>query len=335
MTNAVGPNSPSWQHLYRALLRSSSAAVRFSRPAAKNTRRYLRDDFAAALVTQTVQEKASDGSSQGKGKLRARQAGKQSSLDNVTDREALRRQLAQQTHDTLAFHLSSSLLASSSSRNGGGPARSDQDSPLSSKRASSRLAHRIISNLSSLTYHHLSPHTPMQSRVHLTLRRTIRKPTTRSAISSALSPSSSIDEGEVTVNEAHMKLSFLFPTFKPVRGPANTRMREWDGQDPDRTASEGRLRQMEAELQEVKKALEGGKRLSPKQVEELRGQAEKMKKKIKSAQRALEKAAEEEELKSVPIGLLAELVAKAQDEEGVLLGKERWSKRAKGEFLPP
>lgn len=436
-TKAIG-NSAGWQALYRALLRSSAASVRFCRPAARNTRRYLRDEFASAIPAVST-------SSIGSGPKTRRSGPKQGAVSDVAGGDPVvptqlnksswpQQLLARQTHNTLAFHLAASLLPSSShdARRGFADALADQtpsqhanssasapnktedppshwharqnlgssaldagrgalveqhDGNVGSSRnhpihwqtqptRTSRLAHRVIANLGSLTYHHLSPHTQMQSRAHLKLNRALRKPKKLSTVARVLGRSglatplthqvpneasshaagngSELEhvfgeqESEVVVNEAHMKLGFLMPSVKPVRGPISARLKEWDGQDADKLGSEGGLRQMQADLDTIERLLEdhdgvdvgkGAMQRQPgqmaKQLQQLRDEAVQLKKKIKSASKALAKADAQRQVDQIPIEHLADLVAAAQDAEGILLGKQRWTRRRKNEFLPP
>lgn len=429
-------NTSSWQHLYRALLRSSSASVRFSRPAARNTRRYLRDEFASWLAANQQSEAAAAPRKRGRPKLDRSSPSHGGTIgvaggggddagawrDSTTtaptsSRTASLRQLLQQhTHNTLAFHLSASLLPSAATKRhdtrvsiGSPEIRPSEPSstsdtqvqsppsqpretlgstPVSSLRtqeagitkvgsppptamvgkqptASARLAHRVLSNLSSLTYHHLSPHTQMQSRAHLKDNRALRKPKPLSSLARVLgkldatpaSPEESLSSsgevgledalshtrGETTVlNEAHMKLGFLLPTVKPKRGPISARLKEWDGQDTDKIGSEGVLRQMEADLATVERLLaeydtkrsQGAAQIATR-VRQLKTEAEQLKKKIKMAAKALAQAESQRQLENIPIQYLADLVAAAQDKEGILLGKNRWLRRKNGDFLPP
>lgn len=72
-----------------------------------------------------------------------------------------------------------------------------------------------------------------------------------------------------------------------------------------------------------------------KQVQQLRTEAEQLRKKIKTTTKALLQAEAQKQLDEIPIGHLADLVAAAQDAEGLLLGKNRWIRRKNGDFLPP
>ncbi|KAJ9479247.1 hypothetical protein PHBOTO_002711 [Pseudozyma hubeiensis] len=327
-----------------------------------------------------------------------------------------------QTHNTLAFHLSASLLPTSEHRTPGAingsanyaPEESSNDRirgrlgptlshphqtehvelrPLSgdltvsrSQKAAkkqnqptkaSRLAHRVVSNLASLTYHHLSPHTQMQSRTHLKQNRA-RKPQKLSSLARvlgkveadlSLDPSQASSEtglsdvfsgksqnygggpsdgsGETMLNALHMRLGFLMPSVKPVRGPVSSRLKEWDGQNADRIASEGGLRQMESDLKTIERLLadhdhvqrdKGARMPQPallKQVQQLKGEAEELRRKIKATTRALAQVEAQKQLESIPIEHLSDLVAAAQDSQQVLLGKNRWLRRKNGEFLRP
>ncbi|SPO25934.1 uncharacterized protein UTRI_03299 [Ustilago trichophora] len=441
----VKTNTSPWQQLYRALLRSSSAAVRFSRPAAKNTRRYLRDDFVSAIVANSHLQVETVTPPRGRGRPRIDRSG--SSHENITGggdesitarqantpirsprptlsrNRSLRQLLGQQTHNTLAFHLSASLLPGSKRSNSSDlsaeellpdtktstdvarqfppsdrgvddppspPCRDTSSQPqqrgcanqqrgidvgsvindsvgLLNKAKPARLAHRVIANLSSLTYHHLSPYTQMQSHAHLKDNRALRKPRKLSSLARvlgkidsgilAVSPDNrQVESGledalldgredDTLVNEAHMKLGFLLPTVKPKRGPISARLKEWDGQDADKIGSEGGLRQMEADLVTIERLLEeydaeakgdrSKRQQLSKQIQQLKTEAEQLRKKIKSATKALAQAESQRQLENIPIEHLADLVAAAQEAEGILLGKNRWTRRKNGDFLPP
>lgn len=329
-----------------------------------------------------------------------------------------------QTHNTLAFHLSASLLPTSENRTpkavhgsaNYAPEESSNDRirgrlgptlshphqtehvelrPLSgdltvsrSQKAAkkqnqptkaARLAHRVVSNLASLTYHHLSPHTQMQSRTHLKHNRA-RKPQKLSSLARvlgkveadlSLDPSQASSEtglsdvfsgnsqnyggglgdgaGETMLNALHMRLGFLMPSVKPVRGPVSSRLKEWDGQNADRIASEGSLRQMESDLKTIERLLadhnhvqrdKGAFARMPqsallKQVQQLRLEAEELRRKVKAATRALAQVEAQKQMESIPVEHLSDLVAAAQDSQQILLGKTRWLRRKNGEFLRP
>lgn len=372
---AQARKTESWRQLYRALLRSSAAAVRFSRPAASNTRRYLRDEFAATSATSQQQPAAWES-------------------------------LGKRTRNTLALHLSSSLLPSGAAaprtrlsfhNDIAAPDGSPEETkrPAASKaNRMARLPHRVVANLSSLTYHHLSPHTQMQTGKRFGERGATRKTTKLSSLARVLgrldstsAPDGDMDggdgidlrdaltelDGDAMVNQSHMRVGFLTPSNKPPRGPFQAKRKIWDGQDADKIESEGQLRQMEADLKKIERLLKDqgaieasreqssndqaeakpsapkkrerrGKKapkkedpeaLMAKQVQEFKQEAEVLKKKIKTVTKALAKAEAQERMENIPVALLADLVAAAQDSEQLLLGKERWTKRKQGAFLPP
>lgn len=208
----------------------------------------------------------------------------------------------------------------------------------------------------------------MQSRAHLKSNRALRKPKRLSSLARVLGKVEAADlsldggpgsteaglEGvlsssrgshqqdeEMLQNAAHMKLGFLMPTVKPVRGPLSARLKEWDGQDASKVPSEGNLRQMEADLVTIERLLTehsgartGSKPAASKQVQQLQAEAEQLRKKIKSTAKALALAEAQKQLDNVPIQHLADLIAAAQDSEQVLLGKNRWTRRKNGDFLP-
>lgn len=367
------PKTEPWKQLYRALLRSSGAAVRFSRPATSNTRRYLRDEFAATAATAAT------------------------SLQQPAAWDLL----GKKTRNTLAFHLSSSLLPSGAAaprtrlsfhNDIAAPDGSAEETkrPAASKaNRLARLPHRVVANLSSLTYHHLSPHTQMQTGKRFGERGATRKTTKLSSLARVLgrldntSPldgdldgGDGIDlrdaltelDGDAMVNQSHMRVGFLTPSNKPPRGPLQAKRKIWDGQDADKIESEGQLRQMEADLKRIERLLKDqgaivaprkqeskdpsppkkrerlGKKapkkddpeaLMAKQVQEFKQEAEVLKKKIKTVTKALAKAEAQDKMENIPVALLADLVAAAQDSEQLLLGKQRWTKRKHGAFLPP
>ncbi len=116
----------SWQHLYRALLRSSAASVRFNRPAARNTRRYLRDEFAGAIIGKDSYraESGIDSSTVHGGSRDTTPSGSTSSSSptssisstsirhkHLGEGARVETPLGRQARNTLAFHLSASLLS--------------------------------------------------------------------------------------------------------------------------------------------------------------------------------------------------------------------------------
>nr|CDI53401.1 putative protein [Melanopsichium pennsylvanicum 4] len=300
-----------WQRLYRALLRSSTASVQAQFGNVSRFHVDPRTKLGASVATNHAL-------------THAQSQGADLDLHDASN----------SAHDALAHH---------------GPV------PIKA----SRLAHRTIANLSSLTYHHLSPYTQMQSRAHLKDNRALRKPKTLSSLARVLgkidssSSDSSLEaallEGEDTVvNEAHMKIGFLYPSIKPKRGPVSGRLKEWNGQDAEKVVSEGVLAQMQMDLDTVERLLEehnsatvgqgkGSKKdqSASKQVQKLKTEAEQLKKRIKTVTKALMQAIAQSDLESIPVGHLADLVAAAQDKERLLLGKNRWLRRKNGEFLPP
>lgn len=237
---------------------------------------------------------------------------------------------------TLAFLLLSSVHAHP--RHGPVPEGADAWQPSSTSEAA-HLAHRCIANLASLTYHHLSPNTPMRrTRVGGSSRSTA--PRKMSAVSEAYA---SIDEvaGADSASPG-VPLDVLRVPPKPVRGPVGTKPVYWDAQHPEKhllvADGDREMHALQTHLDSLvakhTALLEqhGAEHKSVKQAKtamvDLRGTLKGMRR--AEANRAAEKA-----LAQRPKHLLHALVQRAAHSENLWLGMPRWARWERGEFLAP
>ncbi|KAN0063390.1 hypothetical protein ACQY0O_004556 [Thecaphora frezii] len=239
------------RHAYRALLRRVPASVRFSRPATSNLARLLRTEIQTRIEAPLP---------------RSASASERSPLS-----PAQRSEIRGARQRTLALLLASShsprrTPTSTPSASSGGGAGLDLDvAAAAAKNATAAttvaapgdnaagwsrlrqtLAHRLVANLSSLTYHHLSPHTRMQS---LTKRRAAAegKPKPLSSLARLLHRTDDRDgiaEGLASescasgvINATADRIDLLRVPPKPVLGPKGAKLPVWDAQDPDKLRS--------------------------------------------------------------------------------------------------
>ncbi|WFD20949.1 Coronin-like protein crn1 [Malassezia caprae] len=237
------------------------------------------------------------------------------------------------------------LLASLSRQPIEGP---DMPSRPYTESLAAHLSQRIVRNLASLSYHHLSPHTQMQPlyrRAGGSSSNTNKRP--GSAVLDALL--SSADEQDAATEQARpagLRLDTLTVMPKPLRGPVQYRHTYWDGQHTDkhvRAASDagsghGALHELQDRLdrlreQHVKLVHElGAKHARVKAVHDkyvqLRGT-------VKSLRRAEEQRSTQERLRQCPADMLCEVIDAAAATESLWLGRARWAMWRRGEFLPP
>lgn len=339
-----GSAPQSLKRIYRALLRSSAAAVRFSRPATKNTRRYLRDEIAHELQNA---------------------GSPQTRLDAMV-------------HSTMILHLASSLHPRISApdtadkEKDAAPDAADEQNDVARDEADEEndagpsrptqhqmaLPHRLVANLSSLTYHHLSPNTQMQSKQSRHMRssasqRIPKRITTMARVLDKIEHDSPFDADGLpgpddlgsaltgpagTINATHLRLAFLQPTRKPPRGPAMSRVREWDAQDYTKHDTPGVLALMQKDLdaiQDVLARMSDRDDVPPKHLEKLAQEAKELKGLLKSKTRKLAAPDTREQAGPIIIDMLANLISAAQDSENLWLGKQRWLVRQRNGFLPP
>lgn len=345
--------------LYRSVLRSSASAVRFSRPATLNSRRYLRDDLAHELK-----------------------------LDKVDPNSARHAQLRHYAETTSAFHLSSAISARELAEYDARYTafRSDRDRQteavetqtidtateksqpvVTHARYQVSLPHRVISNLASLTYHHLSPNTRMQKKpVRLpeakkskpatsvkTIARVLAKREQAASSENDGETSPSLSEGDYRellgdrgfdANVLRRCLSFLQPSPKARRGPFQSRSPSWNGQDFAKLESPGVLAVLQEDLdilQDVERRLSSRDTMtyhaapSSKVLQKMRDEIAQIQVQIKGKLTRAKQRAETEQFEAISIDMLANLVSSAQSTEKLWIGQKRWLARQRNDFLPP
>lgn len=245
-------------------------------------------------------------------------------------------QLVKQAGNTMLLHLAST--------------RAKEDT-------SARDAHRIIRNLSSLCYHHLSPHTRMQPisrRIGGTDTTTLRRRRGSNGLKSKVLDGASLamksfELPATRINAAPPDLTVL-PSLvvasKPIRGPiANPFSRRflpgrWDGQKTVRIiqttdAFVAHLESMVESLsEETERAEERFGRYSI-EVQELRTKIKKVKGEVKGAIKTRQKVDDRRAIQSGPADILHSVITKAQANNGIWLGARRFEKWASGAWLPP
>lgn len=261
---------------------------------------------------------------------------------------------------TMLFHLSS--FRETPSKKSKEERTQDQSSTFPHRQA---IASRVMGNLSSLTYHHLSPNTVMQSRgrtafeggsdsKHMRQIRSKRdlKRKARDRINKKGSMEGALfDDEEVADMGARMITSLLVPPRRkrgPILGPPDARQfvsKQWNGQVADGSLRESQhvmnntkqsLDQLENRIESLKQDLNNSEKRRDK--EEL----EKAMKTLRSERKAF--AAKERHvnltnrLQNVRINaasVLHDVVQKAEFGTGACLGSARIGKLARGEWLQP
>ncbi|WFD24626.1 Coronin-like protein crn1 [Malassezia equina] len=125
------------------------------------------------------------------------------------------------------------LLASLSRQPLEGP---DMPSKPYTHSLAANLSQRIVRNLASLSYHHLSPHTQMQPlhrRAGGSSSNTNKKPGS-AVLDALLSHADELETRDDQARPAGLRLDALTVTPKPVRGPVQYRHTYWDGQHTDK-----------------------------------------------------------------------------------------------------
>ncbi|PWN35371.1 uncharacterized protein FA14DRAFT_172019 [Meira miltonrushii] len=311
--------------IYRTLLRTIGHSVRFHKQEVKNLRRSFRDDF-----NQTVQTNPS-----------------------LVD-------LEKKASQTMLFHLSS--YNGRPSREPNDERRQERCSTFPHRQA---IAARVMSNVSSLTYHHLSPNTVMQSkgrtalgggsdsrymrqiRSKRDLKRRAKDRISAQGYGEGLSP----DQMEVGDMGANMITSLFVPHRRqrgPLPGPPDARQfiaKEWNGQKPN-----GNMRQTEHALLSTRKSIDQlrNKYDKLKQIADASGkghdqeEAEKalknwrsQRKNFSSEEKKFELTKELQAIRSDAASLLYSVVQKAELSTGACLGSARIGKLARGEWLTP
>ncbi|WFD28662.1 hypothetical protein MNAN1_003675 [Malassezia nana] len=167
-------------------------------------------------------------------------------------------QKAHITADEAQRTMSLLVLASLSRQPLEGP---DMPSRPFSDSLAAHLAQRIVRNLASLSYHHLSPHTQMQPlhrRTGGSSSNTNKKP--GSAMLDALLSKADEPYDNEQTPPAGLRLEALTVTPKPVRGPVQYRHTYWDGQQTDKHvraaghagSAHGTLHELQERLDELR-----------------------------------------------------------------------------------
>ncbi|KAE8244618.1 hypothetical protein A4X13_0g6431 [Tilletia indica] len=238
--------------VYRRLLRAIRASVKFQKPAAANLRRALRDDFRAALSI----------ASQGPTDAQLEQSARNTIALLLSSAFSPRRNALDTSH-IAGVKVRAAQLASTSKLS-----QSSSNEPVNSKKVEEHdptlhhsLAHKVVENLASLVYHHLSPHSQMQplsKRSGGTQNTTLASGRSSSRAQSTSNPANDIaldmmggssgtsggdgdwSDGEEPIGSGRNYMPFSgqyrIPSLsvppKPVRGPMGHRPARWDGQKP-------------------------------------------------------------------------------------------------------
>lgn len=210
------------------------------------------------------------------------------------------------------------------------------------------LSQRIVRNLASLSYHHLSPHTQMQPlhrRAGGSSSNTNKKPGS-AVLNALLSHAEELETQDEQARPAGLRLDALSVTPKPVRGPVQYRHTYWDGQHTDkhvRAASDAGSAQ--GTLQELQDRLDQLREQHTKLVHELGAKHARvqtvhekyvqLRGTVKSLRRAEEQRVTQERLRQCPADMLCDVVDAAAATESLWLGRARWELWRRGAFLPP
>lgn len=207
---------------------------------------------------------------------------------------------------------------------------------------SSPLLHRMISNLSTLCYHHLSPNTMMQPNIRSRRIGGTDSPASRRLRSRRASAKIGADERGSRSEEVLLSLSV---PSKRVRGPligsvnARTlRAKRWDGQKHDNSIAltPAKLAELEARVHDASQMVEKNK-TDPfgkppadllKKFKDERGVLRSKTREWKLQQDAL---ADRQASKS----LLVDLVTRTQSSLNAWIGAARFQKAGRNEWLPP
>lgn len=203
--------------------------------------------------------------------------------------------------------------------------------------SAAHLAHRCTANLVSLTYHHLSPHTPMRSqRVGGTSRSTA--PRKRSAISDALGPMGA----QASKEESGAHLDVLTVPAKPVRGPVGIKPLYWDAQHPEKhlAAAQGHdemetLQTQFKVLAERHAALAQEHGVDHPRTKEAKAKMVDLRGSLKGMRRSAANRASEAALAQYPKDALWDVVQRVAASEALCLGMPRWDRWRQGGYLAP
>lgn len=198
------------------------------------------------------------------------------------------------------------------------------------------LAHDLTANLASLTYHHLSPNTPMQrKRVGGTSSSTAARK--QSVVTEALSALD--DTSSEPTSTQHVDVLRVLP--KPVRGPAGFKPVYWDAQHPEKHLRASSAAELEAlqtrltELAEQYAALTEAHGPKDRRTIDAKARMVDLRGSLKGMRKAEANRHAEEELAARPKRALYDLVRGLAASESLWLGVPRWTRWKNGEYLAP
>ena len=308
---------------YRALLRATRAAVRFSKPATKNLRRLLRDEAHFPATSENLPR-------------------------------------------TLSFLLSSSHSPRQYPDPDSNPERKQDHASDNEGWSAPRqsLPHKVIFNLASLTYHHLSPHTQMQPSKRKRAKH-VRSISSTARLVQQLHQTGNMDdfddESQTVASSDQVEVLRVLP--KPVLGPVGLKPEYWDAQNPDRRQStsifagsdQGGILIAEKDLQSLEVAQRQlterkrelveqarNKAILDSQIRDIDAQIARIKPKIgeirgkiKSQRRLEARHNHSAHIAQLATTILADTVALAQATERLTLGTQRWQIKKAGGWLNP
>lgn len=261
---------------------------------------------------------------------------------------------------TMLFHLSS--YNGRPSREPNDERRQGQCSTFPSRQA---IAARVMSNLSSLTYHHLSPNTVMQSKGRKALgggsdsrymrqirsKRDLKRRAKDRISAQGYDESRSLDEMEVGDMGATMITSLFVPHRRqrgPLPGPPDARKfipKEWNGQKPDGNmrhtknsllAKKDSIDQLENKYKTLQQKADGsGKSHDQEEAEKALKDLRSQRKMFLSDKKKFESTEQLTATRNDVASLLYSVVQRAETSTGACLGSARIGKLARGEWLQP
>ncbi|WFD00304.1 Coronin-like protein crn1 [Malassezia yamatoensis] len=199
------------------------------------------------------------------------------------------------------------------------------------------LAHGCMYNLASLTYHHLSPNTAMQSkRTGGSSTSTARRKT------SLLNEMLSNPDSNFTESEGNALLGVLQVAPKPVRGPVGAKPKVYDAQHPEKhldyVKEHGDYETLKKRYEELR--VEYGKMLEAyrydhkmtipikKDVIRVRGYLRSMRKISRNREK-------EQMLTQYPKDALYDIIQGVANSEQLCVGLPRWQRWKQGQYLAP
>lgn len=227
------------------------------------------------------------------------------------------------------------------------------------------IAARVMLNLSSITYHHLSPNTVMQTKGRTAIAggsdskymRQIRsKRDLKRRVNDRISAQSqgegvSIDEMEVGDMGSRLITSLFVPHRRqrgPTSGPPDSRQfnpRQWNGQKADGNMKQTEyalitmkesIDQLENKFETLKKTADVSGKCNDKEKAEQALKDWRSRRKIFLAEEnKFQSTKQLQEIRSNAASLLHSITQRAESSTGACLGSARIGKLARGEWLPP